>query len=193
MAHQERFLSDPALGYNKICSFLGVLMRKIIFLSVSVQGFCTVIAQPLARPLEPGNLMRVVLGWARWPGKAAHMSSGPCVHTGWCAKGGCGGLNSAHPGSVSSLCSAGSCPRLAQWPHYPRVAGRVSTGSCLCHSLLPLSPLCSKYHVVEALKLLKRTRALVSTCSHCNTSLSNGPCPLGSVTVFSNLKISFKI
>lgn len=39
-------LSDPALEYNTVHSFLGVLSIKILFLSVAVQGFSTVITQP---------------------------------------------------------------------------------------------------------------------------------------------------
>lgn len=55
-------LTDPALECNTVHSFLGVLGRKILFLSVFVQGFSTVITQPSARLLEPGDLVWVVLG-----------------------------------------------------------------------------------------------------------------------------------
>lgn len=136
-------MACPAVQPEETFSLLRIPKIKSCLLARSGQGVCRVVTQ-----LSIKLLPRAGLGWISWHGTAGSVSPGPPCTQGQRVNVRCWRLE--------LIVLTDACPYLGQWPHYPRVRGKVSMGFCLCHSLLLLSPLCRKSDFAEALKLYKQ-------------------------------------
>lgn len=125
-------------------SLLGILtIKSYSLVSVSVWGLSPIITEPP----HPGSQSQEQV-WGRCP--ACYV--GPECTWGWHQWRVL--WPQFHPSWQCDLIALrGFLPLFRSLAPLPQsLRERVSKGFCLCHSLLPLSPLCRKCHFVEALK-----------------------------------------